>query len=185
MKKIIVQSKKELTQVIQEQTKHHGDFVDLNFIDTSRITDMSHLFAESKYNGDISQWDVSNVRDMSWMFYQSHFNFNLSTWNVGNVRTMRGMFYQSDFNGDISKWNVQNVDTMELMFHLSNFQGDIHLWTPRLKEDTDPDTAFISLYQDSDEASHLSFTAYRALCQRNLLQEQFNTGSEQPLLKAL
>lgn len=34
---------------------------DLNFIDTSLIKDMSRLFKNSEFNGDISKWDVSNV----------------------------------------------------------------------------------------------------------------------------
>ena len=36
---------------------------DLRFICTTKITDMSKLFSESQFNGDISKWDVSNVID--------------------------------------------------------------------------------------------------------------------------
>lgn len=32
----------------------------------------------TKFNGDISKWNVSNVKDMSSMFYQSEFNGDLS-----------------------------------------------------------------------------------------------------------
>jgi len=33
--------------------------------DVSEIDDMSNLFAESQFNGNISQWDVDNVINMS------------------------------------------------------------------------------------------------------------------------
>ena len=42
---------------------------DLRFICTTKITDMSKLFSESQFNGDISNWDVSNVTNMIGMFY--------------------------------------------------------------------------------------------------------------------
>ena len=32
------------------------------------------MFAQTKYNGDISKWDVSNVWNMSYMFTKSVFN---------------------------------------------------------------------------------------------------------------
>ena len=47
-----------------------------NWIDTSKITSMTELFT-SEFNGDISLWDVSSVNDMSYMFYESNFNGNL------------------------------------------------------------------------------------------------------------
>ena len=50
------------------------DEEDLQFICTSKVTDMSEMFFTSKFNGDISKWDVSNVTDMSGMFYVSEFN---------------------------------------------------------------------------------------------------------------
>jgi len=53
-----------------------GNDGNFNWIDTSKITDMSRLFcADEVFNGDISLWDVSNVTDMSHMFhYAESFN---------------------------------------------------------------------------------------------------------------
>ena len=82
---------------------------DLRFICTTKITDMSKLFSESQFNGDISNWDLSNVTNMGFMFSESQFNGDISNWDVSNVTNMIGMFYKSQFNGDISKWDVSNV----------------------------------------------------------------------------
>jgi len=39
---------------------------------------MSSMFRKTKFNRDISQWDVSNVNDMSYMFSDSEFNGDIS-----------------------------------------------------------------------------------------------------------
>ena len=65
---------------------------DLRFICTTKITDMSKLFSESQFNGDISNWDVSNVTNMGDMFSESQFNGDISIWDVSNVINMIGMF---------------------------------------------------------------------------------------------
>ena len=41
---------------------------DLRYTCTSKITDMSDMFSNSKFNGDISNWDVSNVTNKRRMF---------------------------------------------------------------------------------------------------------------------
>ena len=81
-------TKDELKDIIYQRIKSDGNECDLNDIDTGNITNMSYLFADSDFNGDISNWDVSNVTNMS------------------------GIFRFSEFNGDISKWNVSKVTNM-------------------------------------------------------------------------
>ena len=66
--KYFPETKKELKDIIKQRIKQEGNKVDLNDIDVSKITDMSYLFEETAFNGDISNWDVSNVTDMSSMF---------------------------------------------------------------------------------------------------------------------
>ena len=107
--KYLPETKKELEEIINERIKIEGNNCNLNDIDTIKITDMSGLFKNSIFNGDISNWDVSNVDDMNAMFYQSEFNQNISKWDVSNVEDMSFMFSNSQFNQDISGWDVSNV----------------------------------------------------------------------------
>lgn len=105
--KIVALDKQHLQDLIAGALDVFGNTCDLNYIDTSRITDMECLFNFSHFNGDISSWDVSNVRNM------------------------QSMFAFSSFNGDISKWDVSHVIKMDCMFHFSDFTGDITNWQPR------------------------------------------------------
>ena len=110
-------TKDELKDIIKQKIESEGNKCDLNDIDTSSITDMSHLFKDSDFNGDISKWDVSNVTNMISMFMSSKFNNDISNWDVSNVESMISMFAGSNFNGDISNWNVYNVKFKLVMFH--------------------------------------------------------------------
>lgn len=132
------QTKEELVAIIEDALCVFGNEADLNFIDTSKITDMTKLFSDEikefggygfrKFNGDISRWDVSNVKRMAQLFRGSDFNGDISRWDVSNAETMAGMFYDSKFNRNISKWNVSNVKNMNGMFEYSLFNNDISHW---------------------------------------------------------
>ncbi len=124
----IATNKYQLKSLIDEAIKANGWRCDLNFIDVSRVTDMSHLFSDSQFNGDISKWNVSNVTNMGCMFNRSKFNGDISKWNVSNVTNMCLMFSESKFNGNISKWDVSNVTNMCLMFANTPFNGDVSQW---------------------------------------------------------
>ncbi|WP_295057039.1 BspA family leucine-rich repeat surface protein [uncultured Fibrobacter sp.] len=105
----------------------------MNFIDVSKITDMSDLFSDedlSQFAGDISQWDVSRVADMSRMFENSQFNGDISKWNVSKVTNMWGMFSGSQFTGDLNKWKVSDGTDMEDAFMDSALEkmGKIPKW---------------------------------------------------------
>lgn len=81
MEKVTPRNKDELIKII----KRCGNNADLNFIDVSKITDMSELFVNSHFNGDISQWDVSNVTEMIGMFEGSKFNGDISKWDISKA----------------------------------------------------------------------------------------------------
>ena len=61
---VVVNSKEELKELINQRIGQYGPKCDLNDIDVSKVTDMSHLFYSSIFDGDISKWDTSNVENM-------------------------------------------------------------------------------------------------------------------------
>ena len=118
----------DLRDIIELSIESMGPNANLNWIDTSQVTNMTELFDGVEFNGDISGWDVSNVTNMSGMFQDSEFNGDISQWDVSNVTNMEGIFSNSKFNGDISQWDVSNVTNMNCMFWCSKFNGDISAW---------------------------------------------------------
>ena len=96
--KIKVRNKKELKILIKYYSDNHP-LDSLNWIDVSEINDMSYVFKDSMYNGNISKWDVHRVETMEGMFMGSQFNQNISKWDVfSNVIDMSEMFRDSQFN---------------------------------------------------------------------------------------
>ena len=111
-------TKEELRKLIENMVKNKN-FKELNYIDTSNITDMRRLFEDLDIGDiNISNWDVSNVTDMSFMFAGcENFNSDLSNWDVSNVKNMCGMFMGcKNFNCDISHWDVSRVKDMRNAF---------------------------------------------------------------------
>ena len=85
-------TKDELEDIIKQKIESEGNKCNLNDIDTSNITDMSNLFEDSEFNGDISKWNVSNVTNMTGMFMLSKFDGDISKWDVSNVKFKLSMF---------------------------------------------------------------------------------------------
>ncbi len=102
----------------------------------SSVTNLSHMFSGSEFNGDIGGWDTSNVTNMSFMFSENRFfNQDISAWDVSNVTTMQGMFWEAlRFNRAIGAWDVSSVTNMAWMFEGSDggnetsFNQDIGTW---------------------------------------------------------
>ena len=125
--------KEQLQSIIEQELERQGPDADLNFIDTSEITDMSYLFVNYNTirNIKIDQWDTSNVSNMKGVFFGCRkFNCDLSRWNVGNLKITAYMFSGcQNFNCDLSDWDVSNVTNMERMFaNCTKFKSDLSGW---------------------------------------------------------
>ena len=115
--KVQPKNKIQLKRLIDYAFKHN--IYDLNFIDTSKITNMSNLFANCEYDIDVSNWDVANVTNMYNMFFCcQNFNSDLSNWNVSNVTDMYSMFTMCEnFKGKgLENWDVSKVKNTNYMF---------------------------------------------------------------------
>ena len=82
--------------VAQEIKYNQGPDADLNFIDTSLITDMTDLFINlSPRNIKIDKWDTSRVKITRDMFYYcDECNTDISMWDMSNIKDASGMFYK-------------------------------------------------------------------------------------------
>ena len=132
----------ELYETITKKLLKKG-IKDLNCIDTSNITNMSHLFKEvnKRYDIigiDISEWDVSNVENFDCTFCDcKKIDCDLHSWDVSSAKNMNLMFANcEEFNSDLSHWNVSNVEDMHAMFlSCYNFDCDLSKWDVRNVKD--------------------------------------------------
>ena len=98
------QTIEELENLVKDESIHLGD------IDTSAINYMGGLFYNSTrrdFSG-IESWNVSKVTNMSHMFAEAKsFNQPLDSWDTSNVTNMAGMFMEAkSFNQSLDSWNL-------------------------------------------------------------------------------
>ncbi len=110
MNKIVAKNKKDLIELIKYELDNNGHLCDLNHIDVSNITDMSNLFLDSYFDGNISEWNVSNVTNMRAMFKNSYFCGDISKWDVSNVTDMTQACWSKKFYSDISNWKPYSLE---------------------------------------------------------------------------
>jgi surface protein len=96
--------------------------LELDYLDTSNVTNMSHMFAYSQATTlDLSSFDTSNVTNINYMFRESQATeLDLSNFDTSKVTSMVGMFENSQATElDLSSFDTSNVTDMGGMFYLS------------------------------------------------------------------
>ena len=134
----IIAHDNNIADIVYKYIDKYGYGVDLNCIDVSEVTDMSDVFSNQGFEGDVSEWDVSNVVKMDGMFAGCRkFNCNLSNWDVRNVKSMENMFQNCRvFNQPLENWDVSSVENMEDMFRgCHRFNQDLSKWDVRNVKD--------------------------------------------------
>ena len=106
--------------------EYSGTSLDLSWLDTSNITDMSRMFysCDKVKLLDVSGFNTSKVTDMSNMFYgcRSLTSLDLSNFNTSNVIDMSYMFSSLNYGVqslDLSNFNTSKVTNMSYMFSYS------------------------------------------------------------------
>jgi hypothetical protein len=136
--------------------------------DTSRVCDMSYLFADLPGFNDvdsIGDWDVSSVETMRGMFQNAvSFNGPLRKWNVSRVEDMSAMFRNARaFDQPLDRWDVRRVTSMHSMFEgAAAFNRSLSKW--RVSSVTDMRWMFrdaVSFNQPLSKWSVLSLTDVR------------------------
>ena len=135
--KYFPQTTKELKDIVKKliAERLNDTVIDLNDIDTSKITDMSEVFYKNIdiVNIDISTWDVSNVKDMKCMF-MGCINFvsgGLDKWETRSLENISRMFEKChSFTGEeIKNWDVSKLRMAYATFRYCwDFTADLEDW---------------------------------------------------------
>ena len=124
-----------IRKIINGELATLGRDADLNHIDTSSVSDMSYLFDNVGFLGDVSDWDVSNVINFTYMFNKcEEFNCDLSKWDTTNLVKSASMFRGCEkFEGiGLEKWEINKIEVADRMFEdCINFNANISAWDMR------------------------------------------------------
>lgn len=95
--------------------------LDLSKVNTSKVTDMSYMFAEcdAPYL-DLSGFDVSNVSNMDHMFYYCNSEMNIDGWDTSKLTNANYMFNNFTGSIDLSKLDFSSVTNVNYMFGSAN-----------------------------------------------------------------
>ena len=116
--------------------------MDLSKLDTSNVTDMSYMFANTDISANMCEFMVrelpvfntSKVTNMSNMFrgaiIDSVGKYSFTTWNTSNVEDMSYMFYETENSEriDLSSWDVSSVTNHDYFTNVSTITPPVSNW---------------------------------------------------------
>jgi len=104
---------------------------DISTWNTSKVVNMTYMFANSEFNNPIGNWNVESVVNFTTMFAGNKvFNQPIGNWQTSSVGNTHAMFEGAEsFDQDISGWNVSRVGDFSRMFNgAESFNQDISTW---------------------------------------------------------
>ena len=117
-------NRRELIDIIVKKYQDLDDkneILDLNDIDISKVTDLSHVFElvyPKKVN--MNNWNTSNVTDIHGLFWQNKTieEIHIDDWDVSKVKNATGAFYRCSnlTKLDLKNWDLKNCIEFDLMF---------------------------------------------------------------------
>ena len=92
--------------------------------DTSRVTDMSHLFSCQEQQQQLHQLREGDRKTTRSKRMMMDFNPPIGRWNVERVTSMSEMFHScTSFDQDLGNWNTSSLTDMSFMFHVSTIRN--------------------------------------------------------------
>lgn len=126
----------ELKVLVEIEEVNLGQ-IDLSYIKSLTEIFMNYsleIFHWRTYRKDFSgieKWDTSKINDMSKLFAcLKDFKADLSKWNVSSVKNFRSMFADCEsFNSDLSNWKPKKAENIAFMFEgAKSFTSNLDAW---------------------------------------------------------
>ena len=125
-----------------------------------------YAYVANSYSLDLSDWNTSKATDMSHLFYYCNTlaSVNLDNWDTSNVKSMNHMFYycQELTELNIKHFDVSKVNVMESMFanckKLKNL--DLSGWKPGTNTGTSVLNSFNSMFSECNSLESVNITGW-------------------------
>jgi len=127
----------EKLKILELIKKAHktGDWTPVEQADVSKVKHMGSMFADIKSiaNLDLSGWDTSNVTNMERMFANSDINHpSIGNFDTSKVRNMSHMFSNCQYNQPLY-FDTSNVTNMDEMFRKSSYDYPLQFDTSNVE----------------------------------------------------
>ena len=151
--------------------KNLDNINNMSVLNTSKVTNMSYMFAQTGYSSKVitldlgNKFDTSKVTNMMYMFYETGYSSNVFTLGLGDkfdtskVYNMIGMFrgtgYKSSkFTLDLGdKFDTSNVTNMSQMFYIVGYNSTVFTLDLGDKFDTSKVTNMYGMFTNIGQSS--------------------------------